>query len=94
MERCLARVKAIKQGNPLDTDTMLGAQASKEHDGCQKNESTFVKPRFNIKQCEHVLTLVAATSVSQFSISRQTKEAPLRAPLFSLATDFYVLATQ
>ncbi|MBK7324663.1 MAG: aldehyde dehydrogenase family protein, partial [Propionivibrio sp.] len=30
MERCLARVKAIKQGNPLDTDTMLGAQASKE----------------------------------------------------------------
>ncbi|MCJ7555902.1 MAG: aldehyde dehydrogenase [Gammaproteobacteria bacterium] len=30
MERCLVRVKAIKQGNPLDTDTMLGAQASKE----------------------------------------------------------------
>jgi aldehyde dehydrogenase len=30
MERCLARVKAIKQGNPLDTDTMLGAQASEE----------------------------------------------------------------
>ncbi len=30
MERCLARIKAIKQGNPLDTDTMLGAQASKE----------------------------------------------------------------
>jgi len=30
MERCLARVKAIKQGSPLDTDTMLGAQASKE----------------------------------------------------------------
>jgi aldehyde dehydrogenase len=30
MERCLARVAAIKQGNPLDTDTMLGAQASKE----------------------------------------------------------------
>jgi aldehyde dehydrogenase len=30
MERCLARVKAIKQGNPLDTDTMVGAQASKE----------------------------------------------------------------
>ena len=30
MERCLARVKAIKQGNPLDTDTMIGAQASKE----------------------------------------------------------------
>jgi aldehyde dehydrogenase len=30
MERCLARVKAIKQGNPLDTETMLGAQASKE----------------------------------------------------------------
>jgi len=30
MARCLTRVKAIKQGNPLDTDTMLGAQASKE----------------------------------------------------------------
>ncbi|MGS0754544.1 acetaldehyde dehydrogenase ExaC [Roseateles sp. GG27B] len=30
MERCLARIKAIKQGNPLDTDTMMGAQASKE----------------------------------------------------------------
>lgn len=29
MARCLARVKAIKQGNPLDTDTMLGPQASK-----------------------------------------------------------------
>jgi aldehyde dehydrogenase len=30
MERCLARIQAIKQGNPLDTDTMMGAQASKE----------------------------------------------------------------
>jgi aldehyde dehydrogenase len=30
MERALPRVAAIKQGNPLDTDTMLGAQASKE----------------------------------------------------------------
>jgi aldehyde dehydrogenase len=30
MERCLARIKAIKQGSPLDTDTMIGAQASKE----------------------------------------------------------------
>jgi aldehyde dehydrogenase len=30
MERCLGRIKAIKQGNPLDTETMLGAQASKE----------------------------------------------------------------
>ena len=28
IERCLQRVAAIKQGNPLDTDTMLGAQAS------------------------------------------------------------------
>ena len=28
IERALARVKAIKQGNPLDTDTMMGAQAS------------------------------------------------------------------
>ncbi|WP_456272609.1 aldehyde dehydrogenase [Bacillus sp. AK031] len=30
MERALERVKAIKQGNPLDTDTMVGAQASTE----------------------------------------------------------------
>ncbi|CAM3302501.1 aldehyde dehydrogenase family protein [Brevibacillus invocatus] len=30
MERALQRVSAIKQGNPLDTDTMIGAQASLE----------------------------------------------------------------
>ena len=30
MERVLKRVAAIVQGSPLDTDTMLGAQASKE----------------------------------------------------------------
>ncbi|MEC5406530.1 aldehyde dehydrogenase family protein [Paraburkholderia sp. MPAMCS5] len=30
MGRALERVAAIKQGNPLDTDTMIGAQASKE----------------------------------------------------------------
>jgi aldehyde dehydrogenase len=30
MERALQRVKAIKQGNPLDPSTMLGAQASSE----------------------------------------------------------------
>ncbi|MDT7545089.1 MAG: aldehyde dehydrogenase [Actinomycetota bacterium] len=30
MEKALARVKAIVQGNPLDTDTMLGAQASND----------------------------------------------------------------
>ena len=30
MERCLKRVKAIKQGNPLDTETMVGAQNSEE----------------------------------------------------------------
>jgi aldehyde dehydrogenase len=30
MERCLERIKAIKQGTPLDTETMLGAQASNE----------------------------------------------------------------
>ncbi|WP_019937662.1 aldehyde dehydrogenase [Bordetella sp. FB-8] len=30
MERAVARVKAIKQGNPLDADTMIGAQASSE----------------------------------------------------------------
>jgi aldehyde dehydrogenase len=30
MERVLGRVKAIKQGNPLDPNTMLGAQASQD----------------------------------------------------------------
>jgi len=30
MERCLARIAAIKQGNPLDSETMVGAQASME----------------------------------------------------------------
>ena len=30
MERALERVKAIKQGNPLDSSTMIGAQASSE----------------------------------------------------------------
>jgi aldehyde dehydrogenase len=30
MERALKRVKAIKQGNPLDPSTMIGAQASSE----------------------------------------------------------------
>jgi aldehyde dehydrogenase len=30
MERVVARVAAIKQGHPLDTDTMIGAQASTE----------------------------------------------------------------
>ncbi len=33
MERCIARVKAIKQGDPRDMSTMVGAQASKQqHD--------------------------------------------------------------
>ena len=33
MERCIARVKAIKQGDPREADTMVGAQASKQqHD--------------------------------------------------------------
>ena len=30
MEKVLERVKAIKIGNPLDTETMMGAQASKQ----------------------------------------------------------------
>ena len=30
MQRCIARVKAIKLGSPLDTDTMVGAQASSD----------------------------------------------------------------
>jgi aldehyde dehydrogenase len=30
MDRCVARIEAIKHGNPLDTDTMMGAQASME----------------------------------------------------------------
>jgi aldehyde dehydrogenase len=31
LERAMKRVKAIKQGNPLNASTMLGAQASSEH---------------------------------------------------------------
>ena len=30
IERCIARVKAIKQGDPRDMETMVGAQASRE----------------------------------------------------------------
>ncbi len=30
MERAIKRVKAIKQGNPLDPSTMIGAQASND----------------------------------------------------------------
>lgn len=30
IKRCIDRVKAIKMGNPLDTDTMIGAQASSD----------------------------------------------------------------
>ncbi|MEC5209034.1 aldehyde dehydrogenase [Psychrobacter sp. PL15] len=30
IKRCVARVEAIKLGNPLDTDTMVGAQASSD----------------------------------------------------------------
>lgn len=30
MEKAVARVEQVKQGNPLDTDTMVGAQASNE----------------------------------------------------------------
>ena len=30
IERCISRVKAIKEGSPLDTETMMGAQASDE----------------------------------------------------------------
>ncbi len=30
MERALKRVEAIKQANPLESDTMIGAQASSE----------------------------------------------------------------
>lgn len=30
IERCIERVKAIKLGNPLDTETMVGAQASSD----------------------------------------------------------------
>jgi aldehyde dehydrogenase len=29
MERCLERIRAIKQGDPMDRDTMIGAQVSK-----------------------------------------------------------------
>lgn len=30
MERCLARIASIKQGDPLDTETMIGPQVSKQ----------------------------------------------------------------
>jgi len=30
MEKAIARVKKVKQGNPLDADTMIGAQASND----------------------------------------------------------------
>ncbi len=30
MEKCLKRVEAIKMGDPLNPDTMMGAQASKD----------------------------------------------------------------
>ena len=30
MDRAVARIRAIRQGNPLDTETMMGAQASQE----------------------------------------------------------------
>ena len=30
IKRCIERVKAIKMGNPLDTDTIIGAQASSD----------------------------------------------------------------
>lgn len=30
MEKVLARIATIRQGDPFDTDTMLGAQASQE----------------------------------------------------------------
>ncbi|WP_333614182.1 aldehyde dehydrogenase family protein, partial [Psychrobacter sp.] len=30
IKRCIERVEAIKMGNPLDTDTMIGAQASSD----------------------------------------------------------------
>jgi aldehyde dehydrogenase len=30
MDKALTRVAAIKAGNPLDTDTMIGAQASND----------------------------------------------------------------
>jgi aldehyde dehydrogenase len=30
MEKAIARVKKVKQGNPLDADTMMGAQASND----------------------------------------------------------------
>ena len=42
MERVLKRVAAIKQGNPLDTDTMMGAQASKEQLTKRSIETTMI----------------------------------------------------
>ena len=37
MQRVVERTRAIRRGNPLDTDTQIGAQASLEHYEQTKN---------------------------------------------------------
>ena len=51
MERALARVKAIKHGNPLDPTTMIGAQASQE-------QMEKILSYFDIGQQEGAQTLI------------------------------------
>lgn len=59
MEKAVARVKKIKQGNPLDTETMIGAQASND----QKEK---ILSYFDIakKEGAKILTGGAATEIS------------------------------
>ena len=49
MERALKRVAAIKQGNPLDADTMLGAQASSEQ--LEKSCPTWTSASRKARRC-------------------------------------------
>ena len=48
MERALARVKAIRQGSPLDTSSMMGAQASVEQMKKSKPSLPLVKKKVQV----------------------------------------------
>src|SRR6202045_602953 len=58
MERALKRVKAIKQGNPLDKTTMIGAQASTE-------QMEKILSYFDIGKQEGAETLIGGKRASQ-----------------------------
>jgi len=59
IERCIARVKAIKQGDPRDPTTMVGAQASAE-----QQEKILSYLRIGVEEGAEVLTGGGAASVS------------------------------